>query len=93
MAHPDVLLPLLSGSVFLTCPRISAGKTKSGDDFCQWLHQWGSTAALSNAGGHRHGCWQHKGQEELLSPADDSGVSNQHSQGMHLEEWGSPVIC
>lgn len=93
MAHPDVLLSVLSGSVFLTCSRISAGKTKSGNYFCQWLHQWRSTAAISNAVGHRHRCWQHRGQEELSSPADGPGVSNQHRQGMHLEEWGSPVVC
>lgn len=90
MGHPDVLLSLPNGSVFLTCPKISAGRTKSRDDFSQWLHQWGSIEAVSGAWGHRHGCWQHKGQEELSSPADGPGVSNQHRQDTDLEEWGSP---
>lgn len=87
------LVVLYCLSLNITCPRISAGKTKSGHDFCQWLHEQGSSAAVSNAMGHRHGCWQHKGQEELSSPAEGPGVSNQHRQDMHLEEWGSPVMC
>lgn len=76
----------------IICPRISAGKTKSGDDCCQWLHQWGSSAAVSNAMGHRRGCWQHKGQDKLSSPAEGPGVNNQHRQGMHLKEWGNTVM-
>lgn len=69
MGHPDVLLSLPNGSVFLTCPKISAGRTKSRDDFSQRLQHWGSTATVSSAQARRHGCWQHQGQEELSSPA------------------------
>lgn len=93
MFHPDVLFPFLSGSVLPICPTISAGGTKPGNVYCQWLYQWRSSAAVSNGAGHRHGCWQHKGQEELSSPAEGPGVSKQHRQGMCLEEQGSPVMC